>query len=71
MLHATTHVTDSNSVIHQDGALVHIAFKTVQLLQCKKQTPFYLTYNPVMVHRLTSLATRLRESYSSISMNCE
>jgi len=25
----------SNFVVHQDGALVHIAFKTVQLLQCK------------------------------------
>jgi len=25
----------SNFVIHRDGALMHIAFKPVQLLQCK------------------------------------
>jgi len=35
MSDARMHVVGSNFVIHQDGAMVHIAFKTVQLLQCK------------------------------------
>jgi len=35
MLDATMCAIGSNFVIHQDSALVHIAFKTVQPLQCK------------------------------------
>jgi len=33
MLNATMCVVGSSFVVHPDGALVHIAFKTVQLLQ--------------------------------------
>ena len=46
MLDATMPVIGSNFVIHQDGALVHIAFKTVQLLLCKMPNFFLPELQP-------------------------
>ena len=47
----------------------HLAFNTVQLLQCKILNPFLLSYGPITVRSLTALTTRFRESYSSTSMS--
>jgi len=50
MLDATVRAVGSNFVVHQDVVLVHIAFRTIQLLcSAKRPTSFNLSYSPVMV----------------------
>jgi len=41
-------VVDDNFVFRQVSAPVHIAFNSVQLLQCKLSTSFFLIYGSVM-----------------------
>ena len=58
------------SFFQQDSAPVHLAFNTVQLLQCKTVN-FLLGYGPITVQSLTPLTMRFRKSYSSMSMSCK
>jgi len=63
-------VVCNNFVVQQDNAPVHLAFNTVQLLQCKTLNFFFSpSYAPLTVKSLTQL-TIFRESYRSMSMSC-
>jgi len=58
-------VVYNNFVFQQDGALLHLAFKTVHCCSAKLSTSFFLRYGPITVQSL------FRESYSSMSMSCK
>jgi len=58
MLDAIKHVTDSNLIFQQGGALMHTAFNTVQQLWCKHPSSFLSGLLPKMVQNLTPMMTR-------------
>jgi len=63
------HFIYNNSVLQQDSALVHLAFNTVQLLQCK--TLNFLSPELWPRNLRNSPELNSTHSYSSVSISCK
>jgi len=71
MLDAIKLIVDNNFVLQQDSAPVHLAFNTVQLLQCETLNFLALELLTHNSPELNSTDYEIRESYSGIRMSCE
>jgi len=69
MLDAIKRVIVDNIVFQQDTVLVHFAFNTVKLLQCKTVSFLSSELWPSNSPEITLLTTRFWDSYSSLTMS--